>query len=84
MAVILTCVLMWLGRRVAARAICLTLDLGFDLDLGIERDCNSHAAFRGVLRHNNASGLRDKKLRLIHFNDPKIKLLFSAEMFQYI
>ena len=73
MAVILTCVLMWPGRRVAARAICFTLNLGFDLDLGFERDYNSHTAFQGVLRHN-VSGLCDKKLRLTQFNDPKIKL----------
>ena len=30
MAVMLTCVLMWLGRRAAARAIYLTLDLALD------------------------------------------------------
>ena len=28
MAEILTCVLMWLGRRVAARGICLSLQIG--------------------------------------------------------
>ena len=61
MVVMMTCVLMWLGRRVAAWAICLTLDLALDPVLllsntgrhfGFERDYNSHTAFRGVLRHH--------------------------------
>ena len=65
MAVMLTCALMWLGRRVAIRAICLSFQIGLDpvlllfpptasttgRHLGFERDCNSHTAFRGVLRH---------------------------------
>ena len=62
MAVILTCVLMWLGRRVAARAICLSFQIGKILRTftispttsttgihhGFERDYNYHTAFRGV------------------------------------
>ena len=61
-AVMLTWVLMWLGCRVAARAICFssrsrtfktisptTSTTGRHLEF--ERDYNSHTAFRGVLRH---------------------------------
>ena len=56
---------MWLGRRVAARAICLSLKKGQILhtftisstagitgvDLGFARDYSYHTAFRGVLSH---------------------------------
>ena len=70
MALMLTCVLMWLGRRVAARGICLSFQIGQILrtftispttsttgrHLGFERDCNSHIALQGVL-HHYASGL---------------------------
>ena len=62
----LTCVPMWLGRRVAARAICLSFQIGQILltftispttsttgvHLGFARDYNYHTAFRGVLRHH--------------------------------
>ena len=62
MAVMLTCVLMWLGRRVGARTICLSFQIGQILHtfailptasttgvhLGFERDYNYHTAFRGV------------------------------------
>ena len=62
----LICVLMWLGRRVAARAICLSFQKGqilrtftissnasnTSVHLGFERDYNYHTAFRGVLRHH--------------------------------
>ena len=62
----LTCVPVWLGRRVAARAICLSFQIGQILrtftvsstasttgvHLGFERDYNYHTAFRGVLRHH--------------------------------
>ena len=65
MAVMLTCVLMWLGRRGAARRICLSFQIGQILHtfaisatngttgvhLGFVRDYNYHTAFRGVLRH---------------------------------
>ena len=66
MAVMLTCVLMLLGRRVAARTIFLTLDLALDpasrtftisptssttgRHFRFERDYKSHTAFRSV-RH---------------------------------
>ena len=63
--VMLTCIVMWLGSRVTAWVICLTLDLASDLVLllfppllsttghhvGFNRDYNSHSAFRGVLHH---------------------------------
>ena len=66
MAVMLACVLMWLGHRVAARAICLSFQIGQILrtfsifpttsttgvHLGFERDYNYDTAFRGVLRHH--------------------------------
>ena len=62
----LTCVPMWLGRRVAARAICLSLKKGqilrtftisstastTGIHLGFEHDYNYHTAFQGVLRHH--------------------------------
>ena len=62
----LICVLMWLGRRVAARVICLSFHKGQILrtftissttsttgvHLGFERDYNYHTAFRSVLRHH--------------------------------
>ena len=66
MSVMLTCVLMWLGRRVAAQVVCLSFQIGQILStftispttsiiacvhLGPERDYNYHTAFRGVLRH---------------------------------
>ena len=60
MTVMRTGVLMWLARRVAARAICLSLRIGQDpvlflispitsttgRRLGFERDYSSHTAFR--------------------------------------
>ena len=62
----LICVLMWLDRRVAVRAICLSLQKGQILrtftisytasttgvHLKFEHDYNYHTAFRGVLRHH--------------------------------
>ena len=62
----LICVLIWLGRRVAARATCLSFQKGEILrtftisstasttgvHLGFERDYNYQTAFRGVLRHH--------------------------------
>ena len=66
MTVMLTCVTMWMGRRIAARVICLRLQIGQILrtftispttsttgrHLGFERDYNYYTAFRGVLRHH--------------------------------
>ena len=65
MAAMLTCVLIWLDRRVAAREICLSFQIGqrsrtftistttstAGLHLGFERDYNSLTSLRGVLRH---------------------------------
>ena len=62
----LLCVLMWLGRRVAAPAISLSFQKGQILGTftisstastsGVQRrfecDYNYHTAFRGVLRHH--------------------------------
>ena len=57
---------MWLGRRVAARAICLSFQNDqilrtftashttrtIGVHLGFERDLNYDTVFRGVLRHH--------------------------------
>ena len=65
MAVMLTCVLMWLGRRLAARAICLSFQIDhrsrtFTISpttsttgrhLGFERDYNSYTAFGTSIGH---------------------------------
>ena len=62
----LTCVPVWLGRRVAAQAISLSFQIGeilrtftispttstTGIHLGFERDYNYHTAFRGVLSHH--------------------------------
>ena len=73
MAEMLTSVLMWLGRRVAARGICLSFQVGQILrtftislttgstgcHLGFERDYNYHTAFRACF-----GGQIDKNLFL--------------------
>ena len=72
MAVMLTCVLVWLGRRLVARVICLSFQMDhrsrtFTISptssttgrhLRFERDYNYHVAFRAcyVIMHNIYSG----------------------------
>ena len=80
----LICVLMWLGRRVPLRAICLSFQKGQTLrtftisttasttavHLGFERDYKHHT-FRGVLRHH-AKGLFQQKVSLTSMLFPYI------------
>ena len=79
----LTCVLMWLGRRAAARGTCLGFQIGQILrslttspttnttgrHLGFERDYNPHTAFRScyVIMHKVFSGSQGGT-DLLYFN----------------
>ena len=73
-----TCILMWLGRRVAAQGICLSFQIGqiqrtftnspttstSGRHLGFERDYNYHTAFRAcyVIMHKVYSSSFQKLL----------------------
>ena len=99
MAVMLTCVLMWLGRRVAARAICLTLDLALDIvrtliispttsaigrHLGFEHDYYSYTAFRGVLRHRAPSSYGARVKFGEHLRSVKVREAIAESIFSFL
>ena len=85
---------MWLGRRVAARGICLSFQIGQILrtftispttnttgrHLGFERDYNYHAAFRvcDVIVHKIYFFQLDGHLLVFHLHIKKLEPLYAA------